>query len=173
MSSTTAKAALAIGAAAIITWLVWPRPAMQPESAPPAAATPAISHEPAAPGVPASDPGAEISDLKGRLAEETRARVRAESEATALSGQIAPLKGKVIVSLGRVEDIGKRFGAFLPAFGELHRLSSREPDTLSPGEKRRLLELQRDHAKLLGALPEITNFQDQPDEYGRFFSSTL
>jgi hypothetical protein len=62
--------------------------------------------------------------------------------------------------LGKVEDIGRRAGTLLPALGELTTLSSRDPNSLSVEEKRRLLELQREHAKLLGALPEIARFQD-------------
>lgn len=116
---------------------------------------------------------AEIEGLKARLATEKRARAEAEAEAAALRQQMAPLRSNVVVSLGRVEDIGKRAGAFLPAMGALSALGSRDPSTLTADEKRQLLELQREHAKLLGALPEITRFQDNPDEYGRFFRSML
>lgn len=113
----------------------------------------------------------ESSALKNRLAEEIRARQRVEAEVSALRQALAPLQSNVVVSFGKVEDMGRRAGVFLPSVGEMDTLLGKEPGTLSPEEKRRLLELQRDHAKLLGALPEIARFQDVPDEYGRFFRS--
>jgi hypothetical protein len=91
------------------------------------------------------------------------------------SAELAGLKGKsnIVVSLGKVEDLGQRAGALLAGMAELNALGARDPNTLTPDEKRRLLELQRDNAKLLGALPEITKFQDSPDEYGRFFKTMM
>ena len=123
------------------------------------------------PGTLAPETDGQITDLATRLAAETRARRRAEAEAAALHQTIAPLQTNVVVSFGTVEDMGRRAGAFLPSLNELQVLSGRDAGTLSPDEKRRLLELQRDHAQLLGALPEITRFQDNPDEYARFFRS--
>lgn len=136
----------------------------------------ATEPEPAAESVAAATPSAapadtEVQSLKGRLAGEIRARQRAEAEAAALRDKVATAPTNVAVARGMVQEIGKRAGTFLPAMGELQALTGRDPSTLSPDEKRRLLELQRDHAKFLGALPEITAFQDKPEEYGRFFSS--
>jgi hypothetical protein len=173
MSSTAAKATVGIIAVAAVTLLVlWRRP--QPAATPVAAPEPPVEvRRTPPPPTAAPDASAEMMRLKARLAEEVRARQRAETEAADLRGKIAPLQSNVVVVLGKVEDMGKRAGAFLPAMGELQALSGRDPGTLSADEKRRLLELQRDHAKLLGALPEIAGFQDNPDEYGRFFSSML
>jgi hypothetical protein len=105
-----------------------------------------------------------------------RARQRAEAEAAALrdkSSAAVPAQSNIVVSLGKVEDLGQRAGTLLAGMGELNALGARDPNTLTADEKRRLLELQRDHAKLLGALPEITKFQDSPDDYGRFFKSMM
>ena len=115
----------------------------------------------------------QVQQLQGQLAREESARERAEEEAAALRKKIAPLEGNVVVSFGTVEEMGKRAGTLLPALSELQALRSRDPASLTPAEKKRFLELQRDHAQLLGALPEITHFQDNPLEYGRFFSSML
>jgi hypothetical protein len=133
-----------------------PEPAAEVQ-APPAAAAPASSSE--------------VADLKRRLAEEMRARKQAESEAAALRSRPAPVETNAVAPLVRVVETGKRAGAFVPVMGELAALSGRDAATLTPEEKRRLLELQREHAKLLGALPEITGYQDNPEQYGRFFSS--
>jgi len=127
----------------------------------------------AAPKTEPADANRELQAMKGRLADEMRARQRAEAEAAALRAKVGPLESNVVISLGKVEDMGTRAGMLLPAIGELNALAARDPNTLTPEEKRRLLELQREHAKLLGTLPEITKFQDNPDDYGRFFKSML
>ena len=81
--------------------------------------------------------------------------------------------GDVIVSLGKVEDVARRAAAALGARSELQALASRDRTTLSGDEKRRLLDLQREHAAFLGMLPEIAGFQDDPDEYARFFRTLV
>jgi hypothetical protein len=173
--SRTLKTTLVILAISAIALAFWSR---QRSAQPPAAVIepdpPATEMASAvAPKAQAPDSSAETLALKGRLADEMRARHRAEAEAAALRDKVAPMQSNVVVSLGKVEDVGKSAGTFLPAMAELTALSARDPSTLNPDEKRRLLELQRDHAKLLGALPEITKFQDNPDDYGRFFKSML
>lgn len=114
-----------------------------------------------------------VQELKDRLSEETSARLKAESGAATLRTSIAPLEGNVVVSLGKVEDIGKRTGMIIPALQELRELSARTRATLSAEEKRRLLDLQRQHAEVLGMLPEIASFQDNPAEYGNFFRNMV
>jgi hypothetical protein len=162
---------LAFCAVALVLWFrqrsAQPAAGLRPQPEPAEVAGTAASK------AQAPDNTAELAALKGRLADEMRARRQAEAEAAALRAKVAPLQSNVVVSLGKVEDVGKSAGAFLPAMAELTALSARDPGTLTPEEKRRLLELQRDHAKLLGALPEITKFQDNPDDYARFFRSML
>lgn len=164
-----------VAIAAITAFVLWPRQrpsealVTTTETSPgQSSAMPSV-----APVAQAPDVSRQIQELKGRLAEESRARQHAEAEIAALRERTALLQSNVVVSLGTVEDMGRRAGALLPTLGELHALAGRDPGTLSPEEKLRLLELQRDHAQLLGALPEITHFQDNPGEYGRFFSSML
>jgi hypothetical protein len=86
-----------------------------------------------------------LAALKGRLADEMRARQRAEAEAMALREKARPLESNVVVMLGKVEDLGQRAGSLLSGMGELNALSARDPGTLTAEEKRRLLELQREH----------------------------
>lgn len=162
-------AAAAIVAVAFVVWRRQ-RPAEQApitEVAQPAAAPTAAP----APTSPAPDTSGQVNALRARVADEVRARQQAEAEAAALRAKVAPLESNVIVSLGKVEDIGKRTGQFLPALIEMEGLAKKDPATMTAEEKRRLLQLQRDQAQLLGSLPEITRFQDDPDQYGRFFSS--
>ena len=126
----------------------------------------------ASPGV--LDNRGEIESLKGQLARERGLRQRAEAESAELRNKpIAPPVTNVVAVARKVEEVGKQAGTFLPAMAELSALTGRDPSTLTGEEKRRLLELQRDHAKFLGALPEITAYQDNPEQYGRFFRSMI
>ena len=105
-----------------------------------------------------------VRELEGRIHEESRARQQAEDEAAELRQRLTPLADKVVVSLGTIDDFGKRTGAILPALHDLRALAGRDRSTLTPEEKRRLLELQRQHAAVLGMLPKVAGFQDNPAE---------
>ena len=85
----------------------------------------------------------------------------------------AALKGNVVVNLGKVEDIGRKAAEMLLQQGELAALNGTEPTSRTTEQKRRLLELERQQAAALGTLEEIEGFQDNADEYSRFFSSLL
>lgn len=85
----------------------------------------------------------------------------------------AALKDQVVVSLGKVEDVGRQAGTMLLAQSELALLQAMDPAARTPEQARRFLELERQRASALGALPEIEHFQDNPDEYARFFGSVL
>lgn len=76
-----------------------------------------------------------------------------------------------MVSFGKVEEIGREAGYLLPALTELRRLSAIPASKLSIPQRSRLLDLQRRYADLLGALPVISGFQNNPAEYGRFFAN--
>ena len=82
-----------------------------------------------------------------------------------------PFRGNVVVSFGKVEDIGQQAGYILPLLAEMRSLAAGDPSRLTPGQRNRLLDLQRRYAGLLGVLPEIAGFQNNPAEYGKFFSN--
>jgi len=115
------------------------------------------------------DASAEVRELQQRLAVEQQARKRAEAEADVLRRASEPLRKEVVVSYGKVEDIGRQAGFIFPLLSEMRSLAARDPATLSPAEKSRLLDLQRRYADMLGVLPEIAGFQNNPEEYGNFF----
>lgn len=85
----------------------------------------------------------------------------------------AELKDQVVVTLGKVEDVGRQAGVMLLSQNELAALRAIDPATRTPEQSRRLLELERQRASALGALPEIEHFQDNADEYARFFGALL
>ena len=79
--------------------------------------------------------------------------------------------GEVVVSFGKVEDIGRQAGYIMPSLSEMRALAGVDPSTLSPEQRRHLLDLQRRYADLLGVLPQIASFQNNPAEYGNFFAN--
>ncbi len=83
------------------------------------------------------------------------------------------LKDQIVVTLGKVTDVGSKAGSMLQAKMELRALRSADPATLTPEQHRRLLDLERQRAEVLGMLPEIAGFQDNPEEYAGFFGSLL
>ncbi len=107
------------------------------------------------------------------LTPEKQAAVSRSWSAPASSALEEELKDKVVVNLGKVEDIGARLGAVLVAQGELNTLNAVPTADRSAEQARRLRDLERNRAAALGALPEVSAFQDNPDEYSRFFGSLL
>jgi hypothetical protein len=81
------------------------------------------------------------------------------------------LSGDVVVSFGNVEDIGRQAGYIMPSLSEMRALAAVDPSTLSPEQRRHLLDLQRRYTDLLGVLPQIAGFQNNPAEYGKFFAN--
>lgn len=156
---------------AVVFFVLWQRASHREPVATATAPVPAAEATPEATPSPSPDNSAQLRQLTARLADETGARQRAEAEAAALRQQTP--RPDTNAAIGRIQDNGKRAGAFLPSMGELGALTRRDATTLSADEKRRLLELQREQARLLGSLPEIVAYQDNPEEYGRFFSSMI
>ncbi len=125
-------------------------PAPAPKTAPSTASQPAASTTPAT--TPATGAPKTLSDAD-KIA--------------------AALKDQVVVTLGKVEDVGRQAGSMLLAQPELAALQALDPATRTPEQNRRLRELERQRASALGTLPEVAQFQDNPDEYARFFGSLL
>lgn len=98
-------------------------------------------------------------------------RKKDERDSAALEAAVEPLRGNVVVSFGKVEDIGREAGYVLPSLAEMRVLASTDRSELSPEQRRHLLDLQRRYAGMLGMLPEIAGFQNNPEEYGKFFSN--
>lgn len=83
------------------------------------------------------------------------------------------LQDNVVVNLGKVEDIGKQTANMMTSRNELRALRAIAPADRTPEQKVRLQELERQQAVALGLLGEISSFQNNPDEYARFFGSML
>jgi hypothetical protein len=161
---------LLITAAAMVALGYWF--ASEPDASPSAEAA---SHEhvhPSPKQMPPTLPGAPAPLVEAGKASEPSNTV-SSVELVQAKKQLEELKDKVVVVLGKVEDVGKQTSHMLKDWTELEELSEHAPATLTPEQKARLLTLQRQHAQALGILPEIAGFQDRPDEYGRFFRSMI
>jgi hypothetical protein len=79
----------------------------------------------------------------------------------------------VVVNLGKVEDIGRQASSMMISRKELAALRKMDASERTPEQNQRLLALEREAATALGLLPEISGFQDNPDEYSRFFGSLI
>lgn len=180
--TTTTKTILGITGAVLLVPAVWlvrshvASPAHTlPESSAASSITSRTDSRPAVtkPAPLPSVPPSVGSSLEERLAAAEKARDSAQAEVSALKQALKPMDGKVVVVLGSVSEIGKRTGAILPALAELQSLLERDPASLDADSRRRLLELQRQNAEVLGMLPEIAGFQDRPEEYGSFFRNMI
>ncbi len=83
------------------------------------------------------------------------------------------LRDNVVVNLGKIEDIGRQSSAMMTSRKELRELRKIPAADRTPEQSARLLELERQSANALGMLGEIASFQNNPDEYSRFFGSLL
>ncbi|MEO5711863.1 MAG: hypothetical protein ABIT37_00095 [Luteolibacter sp.] len=83
------------------------------------------------------------------------------------------LRENVVINLGKVEDIGRQAASMMTTRKELKALRAIASADRTPEQSARLLALERQHAVALGMVSEISSFQNNPDEYGRFFSSLL
>ena len=151
--TTALVAALAGGA---LVW--WWRPS-EPEKA----RDSALSHGGIQPG-PAAAPSAMAKPASGNA--ETR-------KPSAADRALAELAGEVVVSHGKVEDIGRQAAVVMLAKKELKGLKGIQIPERTPEQRRRILELERQRADMLGVLPEVAGFQNNPDEYSRFFTGLI
>ncbi len=104
--------------------------------------------------------------LEAELAQERARRTVAEDA-------IKDLDGEIVVSLGKVGDVGKRIGGMLADQAEWRALRAKPEGDRTPEESRRLLQLERDRAEALGTLSEVAEFQNNPAEYGEFFKGVF
>jgi len=145
---------LAVAAGGALVWYFKGRDNVEPQ--------PAVKPAPTA----ASKPAAPVTSVSTPAPGGPKTLSKADKIAAAL-------KDDVVVTLGKIEDVGRQAGSMLASQTELAALQALDPATRTPEQNRRLLELERQRASALGALPEIEHFQDNPDEYARFFGSLL
>lgn len=111
-------------------------------------------------------PSAELSALLREIHEEETALAQMTRHADDLAARLpAADDDELIASFGRIEDMGRDTGAALQG---LIRMLAGE-NASGTEDEANFMRLMR----VKGRLPEIRNFEDNPDEIARFQSSTL
>ena len=118
----------------------------------------------------APSPAPALADLQAALETEREKRLAAERDAKSVRGQIAQLQGEVVVSYGKVTQIGSTLGSVFTEALALVELEKNGKLATPEGETRfgKFLEQA---GSISGLSKEIINFEDVPVEGSRFIAS--
>lgn len=118
----------------------------------------------------ASSPAPALADLQAALEAEREKRLAAERDAKSVRDQIAQLQGEVVVSYGKVTQIGSTLGSVFTEALALVELEKNGKLATPEGETRfgKFLEQA---GSISGLSKEIINFEDVPEEGSRFIAS--
>jgi hypothetical protein len=114
-----------------------------------------------------------LASKESRMEMADRAQVRADDRKKELEQFADSLRGKVVVNLGTIQQIGGQMAEMMTARRELRSLKKLPQSSMTPEQGQRLQELERKQATALGMLPEISGFQDDPEQYAGFYSSLI
>ncbi len=120
-----------------------------------------------------SDPTSDVVDLRRALAKALEERQLAEARLEALEDTLGPLREEVLVSYGRIEEIGQSFGGILETSVEARRLLSKPENELTSEEALARADYLHQHTELMGVLPEISRMQETPEEFARLMQTAL
>lgn len=114
---------------------------------------------------------ARVALLEGQLDDERRKSVAVGERIKELESVAGNLKDEVVISYGKVEEIGSNFGGL---FAEALALSEIEKrgELDQPENMRRYIKFIESAASLSGLSREIIGFDGNPEEGSRFFAST-
>ncbi|MES2470011.1 MAG: sigma-70 family RNA polymerase sigma factor [Verrucomicrobiota bacterium] len=118
----------------------------------------------------ASSPAPGVADLQAALEAEREKRLAAERDAKSVRDQIAQLQGEVVVSYGKVTQIGSTLGS---VFTEALALVEWEKNgkLATPEGETRFGKFLEQAGSISGLSKEIINFEDVPEEGSRFIAS--
>ncbi len=115
-------------------------------------------------------PDARMAELQAALEAERGKRLAAERDAAAVRGQVAQLKDEVVVTYGKVTQIGETLGS---VFNEALALVELEKkgELATPENQTRFAKFLEKASSISGLSKEIIDFEDAPDEGSRFAAS--
>ena len=119
----------------------------------------------------ASEQKKRIRALEEELTTEKSKRLLAEEDAAAVREATAALEDEVVLSYGKVEEIGNDFGSIFKearALMEIEKAGQLDTDE----NEKRLIRFSMKAASITGLSKQIIEFDNQPEEGSRFFSST-
>lgn len=181
------KQTIAVTAAAVLTGgLTWLSAGLWSENqalsrelsvfrATPAAAPPtgAVSKATRAAGDNAMvDPAAaaRLAELQAALEAEREKRIAAELDAKSVRDQVAQLKDEVVVSFGKVTQIGETLGSVFNEALALVELD-KKGELATPENEIRFAKFLEKASSISGLSREIVGFEDAPEEGSRFVAS--
>ena len=113
---------------------------------------------------------AQLAELQSTLDAERTKRLAAERNAKTLRDQLAPLKGEVVVSYGKVTQIGSTLGSVFTEALALAELE-KQGGLATPEGEARFGKFIEQASSISGLSKEIINFEDVPEEGSRFIAS--
>lgn len=113
---------------------------------------------------------AEMATLRAELAAEREKRAAAEEAAKTLHGQVAQLSEEVVVSYGKVSEIGNTLGTVFVEAMELKELEKNGGLDTKEGEIR-IGKFIEKASSMSGLSKEIIDFEDKPEEGSQFVAS--
>lgn len=111
-----------------------------------------------------------LAELREQLASETASRIAAEAKAAELAAILPTKEGDIVVSFGRVEQMGQASAKFVSL---IYRLLGNNVDggnDRAPEDQQQMTEASLKH---LAQIPELQGMEDNAGEISRFHAATL
>lgn len=111
-----------------------------------------------------------LAELREQLASETAARIAAEAKAAELAAKLPTKEGDIIVSFGRVEQMGQASAKFVSLIYRLSGNNVAAGNDLAPQDEQQMTEASLKH---VAQIPELQGMEDNAGEISRFHAATL
>lgn len=139
------------------------RPSSPPNPAPSAGAPPPIADVPAA--------HARLEELRTELQRETTARQAAEQKAAELAQRLPVKEGDILVSFGRVEEMGQTSANLVALFtSDLGEKLKRQSSDVSDEDVTKMEKLFSAHIQ---QVTELRRMEEQPEKVARYHAAVL
>ena len=111
-----------------------------------------------------------LAELREQLASETASRIAAETKAAELAAILPTKEGDIVVSFGRVEQMGQASAKFVSLIYRLLGNNVDGDNDRAPEDQQQMTEASLKH---LAQIPELQGMEDNAGEISRFHAATL
>ncbi len=115
-----------------------------------------------------------LAELRAELEKETAARTAMETKATELAAKLPTKEGDIVVSFGRIEQMGQASAKLVRIFTSdaFRKLTTGKPDAgeLPEEQQREMMDAFQKH---LGQIPELQRMEDNPGKIARYQAALL
>jgi hypothetical protein len=128
-----------------------------------------------APTKVSAEPQDQLAELRKQLASETAQRIALEAKAAELATMLQTKEGDIVVSFGRVEQMGQASAKFVGLMSSVFGKNSATgkaltPEDLTPEQQQQMMEAVQKH---IAQIPELQAMEDNAGEISRFHAATL